>query len=107
MWSPFASALDERVPPAVVAPADPAEVFVTRLAASAVESLVMEASLTPKPGLVDGRGSGAHTDLTLELMHRSAHALFPCFKAMARAVVGTTDPNRQVRMTLAAIGRDG
>ncbi len=106
MWSSFATAIDERVRPARAAPADPTDVFVTRLAACAVESLVMEASLTPKPGLVDARGSGAHTDLSLDLMHRSAHALFPCFKDMARAAIGA-EPNQQARMTLAAIGRDG
>ncbi|HEY0328452.1 MAG TPA: triphosphoribosyl-dephospho-CoA synthase [Rhodopseudomonas sp.] len=84
----------------------PAAIDAARLATLAVESLIAEASLTPKPGLVDGRGSGAHADLDLALMHRSARALFPCFSAMAGAVAGAA-PSRQVREQLAAIGRDG
>lgn len=78
----------------------------TRIATLAVESLIAEASLTPKPGLVDSRGPGAHADLDIALMHRSARSLFPCFREMARAVTGMT-PSRQVREKLAAIGRDG
>lgn len=106
MWSSFTSALDGNVMPAGVALADPTDVLVTRIAALAVDSLVWEANLTPKPGLVDGRGSGAHTDLTLDLMLRSAHALFPCFQEMARAAIGA-EPCRHIRARLAAIGRDG
>ncbi|PSE05349.1 hypothetical protein C7G69_09360, partial [Acinetobacter baumannii] len=30
-------------------------------------SVIDEVNLTPKPALVDRRGSGAHNDLTLEL----------------------------------------
>ncbi|MDX1368017.1 triphosphoribosyl-dephospho-CoA synthase, partial [Pseudomonas sp.] len=39
------------------------------LADLAVEALIDEADLSPKPGLVDRRGSGAHSDLHLGLMH--------------------------------------
>lgn len=78
----------------------------TRLAPLAVKSLIDEVWLTPKPGLVDRRGSGAHSDLTLELMHRSAHSLFPCFKAMAEAAVGMR-PCVELRESLAEIGRSG
>jgi triphosphoribosyl-dephospho-CoA synthase len=42
------------------------------LGALARQALVAEAELTPKPGLVDRRGSGAHTDLSLDVMTRSA-----------------------------------
>lgn len=35
------------------------------LADMAVEALIDEVNLTPKPALVDRRGSGAHDDLTL------------------------------------------
>ena len=47
------------------------------LAGQAVDALLDEARLTPKPGLVDRRGQGAHTDLDLDLMCRSARALAP------------------------------
>jgi triphosphoribosyl-dephospho-CoA synthase len=36
-----------------------------RLAALARQALIAEAELTPKPGLVDRRGTGAHSDLSL------------------------------------------
>ncbi|ABD90114.1 triphosphoribosyl-dephospho-CoA synthase [Rhodopseudomonas palustris] len=78
----------------------------TRIATLAVQSMIAEASLTPKPGLVDARGPGAHADLDIALMHRSARSLFPCFRDMARAVAGAA-PSRQVREKLAAIGREG
>ncbi|WP_414703982.1 triphosphoribosyl-dephospho-CoA synthase, partial [Pseudomonas sp. UBA2628] len=39
------------------------------LADLAVEALIDEAELSPKPGLVDRRSNGAHTDMTLALMH--------------------------------------
>lgn len=76
------------------------------LAALAVDSLIDEASLTPKPGLVDARGPGAHADLDIDLMIRSAHSLFRCFEEMAVAVKGA-EPSREVREKLAEIGRDG
>lgn len=49
------------------------------LADMAVKALIDEVNLTPKPALVDRRGSGAHDDLTLELMERSAKSLGPMF----------------------------
>jgi triphosphoribosyl-dephospho-CoA synthase len=77
-----------------------------RLAALAVRALVEEAELTPKPALVDGRGSGAHADLTLDLMLRSAHALGTTFAALARSSDGQ-HPSRALRERLAEIGRAG
>jgi triphosphoribosyl-dephospho-CoA synthase len=60
-------------------------VFVAEyLAELARQALVAEAELTPKPGLVDRRGSGSHDDLSLDLMRRSASAVAPYFAAMAR-----------------------
>ena len=56
-----------------------------RLAALATGCLLDEVRLTPKPGLVDRRGSGAHQDLTLALMERSAHSLTFAFQALALA----------------------
>ena len=76
-----------------------------RLADLARQALVAEAELTPKPGLVDRRGSGSHTDLSLELMRRSAAAIAPYFAAMATAA--TTLPiGLSLRASVAAIGRD-
>lgn len=62
-----------------------AETRARRLAALATGCLLDEVRLTPKPGLVDRRGSGAHQDLTLALMERSAHSLTPAFQALALA----------------------
>jgi hypothetical protein len=54
------------------------------LARTATQCLIDEARLSPKPGLVDSRGNGAHHDLTLALMERSAHSLTPTFQALAQ-----------------------
>ncbi|SNS43363.1 triphosphoribosyl-dephospho-CoA synthase [Granulicella rosea] len=75
------------------------------LAALAVQALVDEAELTPKPGLVDRRGSGAHHDLTLDLMLSSARTLRPFFEAMAAAGLhGRVD--HVLREELGSLGRD-
>lgn len=76
------------------------------LADLAVTALLKEARLTPKPALVDSRGSGAHTDLSLDLMCRSAWSLRPTFLALARAAHGCR-PDQALRERLGAIGRDG
>jgi triphosphoribosyl-dephospho-CoA synthase len=68
-------------------------------------SLIAEADLTPKPGLVDRRGSGSHSDLSLDLMRRSAIVLEPFFAAMALASGGRI-ADRELRGELASIGRD-
>lgn len=56
-----------------------------RLARWAAASLVGEARLTPKPGLVDRRNTGAHRDMDLDTFLASATALEPCFHAYASA----------------------
>src|SRR5580692_1582510 len=76
-----------------------------QLGSLARQALIAEAELTPKPGLVDRRGSGAHTDLSLDLMRRSARVLEPFFADMASAAEGRV-PDRGLRTELAAIGRD-
>ena len=78
----------------------------SRLAVLAVQALIDEANLTPKPALVDRRGAGAHSDLTLALMHRSARSLFPCFQAIATLSAGHV-PGQRLRECLGAIGRTG
>lgn len=53
------------------------------LADLAVGTLIDEVDLTPKPGLVDRRNTGAHTDMDLPMFHRSARALRPYFQTAA------------------------
>ncbi|MEW6339966.1 MAG: triphosphoribosyl-dephospho-CoA synthase [Pseudomonadota bacterium] len=76
------------------------------LAQLAVTALIEEAQLTPKPALVDRRGSGAHRDLDLATMLRSAHALEATFVALARAARRSA-PSATLRAELAQIGRAG
>jgi triphosphoribosyl-dephospho-CoA synthase len=95
----------DHVDPAVLA-ADRADTLGSRMARFAVDALIEEAQLTPKPALVDRRGSGAHRDLDLARMTRSAHALEPAFAAMAHASFGQA-PSARLRTELAAIGRAG
>ena len=53
---------------------------VSRLGELAVEALIFEVDLTPKPGLVDRRNSGAHRDMDRAMFHRSARALESYFR---------------------------
>jgi triphosphoribosyl-dephospho-CoA synthase len=73
------------------------------LARLAVKALVEEVELTPKPGLVDQRGSGAHHDLTLDLMLRSAWSLEPWMAEMAEAARKLN--GLALRERLGALGR--
>lgn len=50
------------------------------LAETAVQALIDEVELTPKPGLVDQHNNGAHRDMDLGMFHRSAKALAPYFR---------------------------
>jgi triphosphoribosyl-dephospho-CoA synthetase len=74
------------------------------LASLALKALVEEAELTPKPALVDGRGPGAQTDLSLSLMRRSAQCLAPFFELMALTSLGQI-PTQTLREELGTIGR--
>ena len=56
-----------------------AEFACTTLGDLAADALREEAALSPKPGLVDARTNGAHTDMDLLLMLRSAETLRPWF----------------------------
>jgi triphosphoribosyl-dephospho-CoA synthase len=78
---------------------------VAQLGALAVESLLDEARLSPKPGLVDSRGNGAHSDLTLALMCRSAISLEPSFVQMAQAGRLAAAPTPALREALGLLGR--
>jgi triphosphoribosyl-dephospho-CoA synthase len=74
------------------------------LARLARQALIAEAELTPKPGLVDRRGNGAHSDLSLDIMRRSAAAIEPHFRRMAILSKGAR-PSQSMREQLALIGR--
>lgn len=76
------------------------------LARVATFALVEEAKLTPKPGLVDQHGSGAHADMNLALMLCSAQCLEPMFADMALAAARRT-LSPELREELAQLGRAG
>jgi triphosphoribosyl-dephospho-CoA synthase len=75
-----------------------------QLAELARQALVAEVELTPKPGLVDRRGAGAHSDLSLDLMRQSAAAIVPYFEAMGDSAQSMPF-DRGLRTEVAAIGR--
>jgi triphosphoribosyl-dephospho-CoA synthase len=81
------------------------QVRAIRLAALARQALVAEAELTPKPGLVDRRGAGAHIDLSLTTMKRSALAIEPYLRDMA-LISRRHYPSQPLRERLAVIGRE-
>ena len=58
--------------------ADPA-----RIADLAAASLLEEVYTTPKPGLVDKRNTGSHTDMDADTFYASAKALWPYFRECA------------------------
>ena len=76
------------------------------LALLATASLKDEANLFPKPGLVNWRSSGSHTDMTIEMMHASVDAISSSFKAMADAAKKADRNNPEslsaLRMTVGA-----
>lgn len=78
----------------------------TMLADLAVESLIEEVSLTPKPGLVDMIDQGSHNDLTYSLMVDSAKSLHTTFYNMAM-VAYNEGPSQFLREKIGEIGREG
>jgi len=76
----------------------------THLADRATDALIAEALLTPKPGLVDRRGAGAHRDLDLALLLHSANSLRSGFRQMAECAEGRAVV-QSLREDLASIGR--
>jgi triphosphoribosyl-dephospho-CoA synthase len=77
-----------------------------QLADRAVDALIAEAILTPKPALVDRRGPGAHRDLDLRRLLSSARSLHGAFLQMATFAAGR-EPDQVLREELALIGRAG
>ncbi|MGM1035057.1 triphosphoribosyl-dephospho-CoA synthase [Peribacillus frigoritolerans] len=82
------------------------ETFSRNAADSAVHSLIEEVELTPKPGLVDIINNGAHQDLSIELMRKSARSLKETFEQIALISYGNS-PSLSLREEIAAIGRNG
>jgi len=78
-----------------------------QLADLAVDALIDEADLSPKPALVDRRSNGAHQDLHLGLMHASALSLWPAFKEMAQAASDIGEVGQPLREAIGRIGREG
>src|SRR5712671_890141 len=76
-----------------------------RMAGLVRQALIAEAELTPKPGLVDRRGAGAHSDLSLAIMTRSALVIEPYLCEMA-LISGRNYPSQPLRERLAVIGRE-
>jgi triphosphoribosyl-dephospho-CoA synthase len=83
-----------------------AENRVSWLAHTASTCLIDEARLSPKPGLVDSRGNGAHQDLNLALMERSARSLQPTFHALAQQS-WQRPVDIALRETVGRLGREG
>jgi triphosphoribosyl-dephospho-CoA synthase len=80
-------------------------VMADRLADMAVEALLVEVHLTPKPGLVDRRNDGSHRDMTLVTFLASAGALGPGFrKSFLAGVAGRAEPAEVLRGELRTIG---
>lgn len=77
-----------------------------QLASEVLQALLDEVTLTPKPGLVDLRSRGAHSDMNWALMCHSAKALLPTFVAMAEAGLCSVGDDH-LRQQIGRIGRDG
>jgi triphosphoribosyl-dephospho-CoA synthase len=89
----------------VVPQIDRGDLYALDLSTLAVSSLIEEAELTPKPALVDRRGNGAHHDLDLARMRRSARSLQDGFADIARAAA-FEKPSLRLRERIGRIGRD-
>lgn len=76
------------------------------LAQAAAHALRTELDLTPKPGLVDRRGAGAHRDMSHALMVRSIEALRPTLLAVARAAYGPELPRCAALMAIGIAGEE-
>lgn len=64
------------------------------LASLAHQALLDEVTLSPKPGLVDSRNSGAHTDMDLPLFRRSADTLEPWLAEFVQAGLWRAEPQQ-------------
>jgi triphosphoribosyl-dephospho-CoA synthase len=76
------------------------------LGSAATRALLRELATTPKPGLVDRNGNGAHRDLSYARLEASALSLEPVFAEIAAAAAGQ-ESSRALREHLGEIGRRG
>jgi triphosphoribosyl-dephospho-CoA synthase len=83
----------------------PIRLTALELSSAAVSALLEEAELTPKPALVDRRGNGAHHDLDLARLRRSAQSLREGFADIAQAAAAL-EPSLRLREQIGRIGRD-
>jgi len=81
------------------------ERWTLHLSTAAVSVLIEEAELTPKPALVDRRGNGAHHNLDLARLRRSAQSLRDGFTDIGRAATVEKSLLR-LREQIGRIGRD-
>lgn len=65
------------------------------IAAAAVQSLIDEVNTTPKPGLVDRRNNGSHTDMSIRHFIDSANALLSYFTECVKIGQETADQSPQ------------
>jgi triphosphoribosyl-dephospho-CoA synthase len=80
------------------------DLWAIELSNAAISVLLEEAELTPKPALVDLRGNGAHHDLDLTRLRRSARSLQDRFADIAR-VAAVAKPSL-LREQIGRIGRE-
>ena len=74
-------------------------------AQQAVRAILYEVATTPKPGLVDRRNSGSHTDMDFFTFMDSAASLYPYFEACARTGQETAaHPATETFAALRALG---
>lgn len=77
------------------------------IAQSAYDSLIDEVETTPKPGLVDLNNNGSHTDINLELFHKSALAIRPTFLEIALLSLCWKDSLEHLFGAIRTIGIEG
>lgn len=63
------------------------EYLTTQLASFAIQSILSEISLSPKPGLVSTSDSGIHADMNYQTFLNSTAAIGPYFKELAKSGV--------------------
>lgn len=81
-----------------------ADDILSALARSAVNALVLEVSITPKPGLVDCHNSGSHSDMDYFTFLHSAHSLYPYFKSCCAVGYNGSIRGSQLFLALRPLG---
>lgn len=83
----------------------PGAALAQQLGQLAYQALLVEAELTPKPGLVDAANDGAHRDMSLCTFHASAQALRPYLEAFVSAGIrAANEPAKEALAPLRALG---